>query len=759
ADAGERVATRLVAQQRWDDALPALEMLARHDESAGLDKQTTSARHALLGRAYEELHRTEKALRHYRLAALANPESLEAAIGLAYVLMAEAKANEGTEQAAEQWREVEKRYREILARHRTTIADAQVAEIWYRLGLASRALGEMGKAEASLRRALEKDPLHEPTLETMVELAGQRGEWKGVADAKRSQIDALARREGTEFRRAKLFEEIGDTWHERLKDTSSAANAFEEGLKIQPSSRVLLHKLLEARTELRQWKPAIQTLDALAGLETSAEHRARFHYTAAVIARDELRDYEVAADKFNAALDDSPTTPKAFEGIDKLLADRKDWKNLVRAYRRQLKRLGSEASPEQLLELWTRLGDICADQLGDTEAATEAYQVACELAPDDTARHEQLADLYLEAGAGRRAEAIRELQFLLGHTPDRVELYKALANLYRAEHELDKAWCVAQALVFLGAASDEEKVLYHRYRNDKFVPAPRRLTEELWQKSIIHAREDRHVGAIFASTLGAIAASSAQPVTSFGLAPDGRADLDRDDRTVARIVKYVSGVLAIDPAPMVWLQEQGDGLRVANTVGLGADRQRLVPSLLVGAPQLGKTDERELAFEVGKRMAYLRPERFVTLAVGTLPKLESAFGAAVLAGGGRVIAYDGKPFEGGDEARKMAAQLKQQVPAPLLDQVGELSIKLSGRLGNGLIATWRTATDLTANRVGLICANDFETAAHAIATEGAALSSMSVKDRLRDLLAYAVSEPYFAVRRHLGLHVHDKVVQ
>ncbi len=313
--------------------------------------------------------------------------------------------------------------------------------------------------------------------------------------------------------------------------------------------------------------------------------------------------------------------------------------------------------------------------------------------------------------------------------------------------------------MFLNAASDEEKVLFQRYRHDKFAPAPRRLTEELWQKAIIHPREDRHVGAIFSSSLAAIAATTAQPVTSFGLAPETRTDLDRDVHVVSRIVKYVAGVLAIDPTPMVWLQEQGDGLRVANTVGLGAERQRLVPSLLVGAPQLAKTDERELAFEVGKRMAYLRPERFVTLAVGTLPKLESAFGAAVLAGGGRVIAPDGKPSEGGDAARTLAGPLRQQGPTPLLEQIGELSVKLSGRLGNGLIASWRTATDLTANRVGLICANDFETAAKAIATEGAALSSLSVKDRLRDLLAYAVSEPYFQVRRHLGLHVHDKVVQ
>jgi len=209
----------------------------------------------------------------------------------------------------------------------------------------------------------------------------------------------------------------------------------------------------------------------------------------------------------------------------------------------------------------------------------------------------------------------------------------------------------------------------------------------------------------------------------------------------------------------VWLQEGGDGLRVANTVGIGAERQRLVPSLLIGAPQITKSDERELAFEVGKRMAYLRPERYVTLALGTLPKLEVAFAASVLAGGARIVGSDGQAFAvtAGEDARKLAGQLRQQVPGPLLEQVGELSNKLSDRIGNGLIPAWRTATDLTANRVGFIVSNDLETAAKAIATEGAALSSLSVKDRLRDLLAFAVSESYFAVRRHLGLHIHEQV--
>ena len=754
-DAGRRVAERLVAAKRWDEALPALEMLARQAE--GQSSVERSRREAEVGKAYEALHRTEKAARHYRRAVEHDPESLDAALGLAAVLVVEAKANEGNESASDQWREVDKRYREILARHRTAISDGQVAEIWYRLGLASRAIGEDKKAEASFRRALEKDAHHEATLGALVELGGARGEWKLVADSKRAQIEAIVKAGGSLERRIKLFDEIGDIYRERLRDVAAATTAYSEGLALEPGSRGLLHKLLEAYTELKQWRKAIETLDALSGHETSPKVRARYHYTAAVIARDELPDHELAVEKLHAALDDEPFTPKAFEAIEALLADRKDWKNLARAYRRQLKRMGEDAPQDVLLYLWTKLGDTYLDHLGDNEAATEAYQVACELAPDDIQRHEQLADLYLEAGEPRRHEAIAELQFLLGHAPDRVELFKALALLYRAEHELDKAWCVAQALVFLGAASDEEMLLYRKFRPAQFQPAPRRLTEELWQKSVIHPREDRYVGAIFSSTLGALAAGTAQQVTAFGLQPDGRADLDRDPRPVSRIVKYVSSVLAIDPAPMVWLQETGDGLRVANTVGLGSERQRLVPTLLVGAPLIGKTDERELAFEVGKRMAYLRPERFVTLAINTLPKLEAAFAASILAGGAKLLAHDGSPYNDfvSDEAKKLAGTLRIQVPTPLLEQVGELSSKLSGRVGNGLISQWRTATDLTANRVGFIVSNDLETAAKAIATEGTALSSLSVKDRLRDLLAYSVSESYFSVRRHLGLHVRE----
>lgn len=749
-DAGEKVADRLVAGGRWDEALPVLEMLARRAE--GQDRLERARREGQLGKAYAALHRNEKAAKAYKVAVDSDPDNLEAALGLAQVLMAEAKAIEGGEAAAEQWKEVDRRYREVLARFRTGLADGQVAEIWYRLGVCSRALGDDRKAEVSYRRALEKDPLHEATLAGLVDLAGQRGDWRTVVEAKRSQIEV-----SPEPIKLKLLDEIGDIWKTRLKDMANAVNAYLEALALSPGSHVLLHKLLDAYTEQRQWRRAVETLDQLADGETSPERRSRYRYAAAVIARDELHDLDLSVDKFNATLDDVPKTPRAFEGIERALIDKKDWKNLARAYRKQLKRMGEDADDAAMLELWTKLGDTYMDHLGDHEAAIQAYQVACDLAPDDVARHEQLADLYIEAGETRRNEAIEQIQFLLGHGPERVELYKALSTLYRDEHELDKAWCVAQALVFLGAASDPERALYERHRPPAFTPASRRLTEELWQKAIIHPREDRYVGAIFASTLGALAGTTAQPPNAFGLDPGARVDLDRDGRPVTRVIKYSTSVLALDPSPMVWLQDGGDGLRVANTLGTGSEKGRLVPSLLVGAPQLAKNDERELAFEVGKRLAYLRPERFATLALGSLAKLENAFTAAISASGAKLLAHDGKPYEATtDDARKLASTIKTQVPGAMLEQVGDLGSKLSGRVGNGLINLWRSATDHTANRVGFILANDLEIAAKGIATENAAMSTLPVKDRLRELLAFSVSEGYFQVRRHLGLHVRDE---
>jgi tetratricopeptide (TPR) repeat protein len=729
-DAARRIAARLLADQRWAEAEPILELLARR--AADGVKAERARREAELAKVCAALDKHDKAGLHFELALQLDPDSLEAGLGLAAIRYQAAQRSDDEDT----WRQVDRRYREILARHRTNLADGDVVEIWHRIGVASRALGDDKKAENAFRRALERDPHHRWSLLEVIEIARRRNDWKTLVEAKRDLIEGAAAEE-----KARLFAEIGDIYARELGDPVTALGAYLEVTKMEPANHVVLHKTLEIYAAQKQWRRAVETLSAIAATEAKPHRRAKYRYTAAVIARDELKDQELAVDCFHQALDDEPGLPKAFEAVERLLTDAEDWRALARAYRKMLKRVGEDAPTSQLIMLWSRLGEICLDRLGDNEAAIAAFEVASSLEPDDLARHEQLADLYLEAGEDRRDDAIAELQILIQAHPDRVELYRALSELYRAAADVDRAFCLAQALAFLGAANDEERALFERHRPRALKVAKRRLTEELWQKAIIHERENRHLNALFATLVAPIAATTAQPPGAFKLSASERVNTQTDDHTAARVFGYAANILGLDPVPALYIApDSDDPLRIANT----ADRGKLAPSVLMGAPLLGNDREGEVAFDVAKKLAYLRPERYVSYALQTLPKIEAAVRAAITAAGIKDMADD-------LDTKALADQLQRTTPVGLLDQVRAVGAALVDRAHNGLVAGWRSATDLTANRVGLILCNDFETAARAIATEAPGMSTLSAKERLRDLLAYSVSDHYFQVRRHLGL--------
>ena len=748
-EAGGRAAERLCAAGRWQEALPLVEMLARTAPQD--DRLERARRECQLAEVAAALGLRAKAVRHYHAATEADPGSVDAALGWCGALFS--LAGDPEDGGEDRWHEAERAHRDLLVRHQSGLADGQVALVWWRLAVAHRALGQAGKAEDALRRALEREPRHAPSLEALVELAEARGDFKTVVAGKRDLMEAA-----DDASRVALLEQVGDLTREKLGDPDAALGAYLEAIQLRPGSHVLLHKTLEIYIESKEWRRAIDTLAALAETETEPRRRAKYHYTAAVIARDELDDADLAVEQFRQALEFDPSSQRAEAGLEALLEAKGDWKNLARFYRGMLKQLGEDAASEVLLPLWSKLGQVCLEHLGDAESAIAAFEVAVSLEPGSRERHEQLAELYLDAGDVRRPDAIEELQYLVQSDPDRVELYRALANLYRDEHDLDKAFCLAQALVFLRAAGPEDTRLFEEHRPENLLLSRRRLTEELWQKAILHRTEDRHVNAIFASLVGGMAATTAQPAAAFHLSPKDRVDLGSGGGAMARLVNYTATVLGVEPHPELYILPQaGDGLRVANTV----ERGKLMPALLVGAVHLERAAERDLAFDLGKRMSYLRADRYVSYAMTTLATLETAFTAALVAAG------VGEVGEVSDETTDLARTLARSVPAQVLAQVAAVARKMPGRLPpsgaasaashhngrprNGAISGWRTATDLTANRVGLILCNDLETAARRVAVEAGGVSALPAKDRLRDLLAYSVSESYFAVRRHLGL--------
>ena len=66
---------------------------------------------------------------------------------------------------------------------------------------------------------------------------------------------------------------------------------------------------------------------------------------------------------------------------------------------------------------------------------------------------------------------------------------------------------------------------------------------------------------------------------------------------------------------------------------------------------------------------------------------------------------------------------------------------------------WVVAMDLTADRVGLIMSHDLQTTVSQIRASGDEATAVPVAERLKQILRYSVSEPFFEVRRRLGITV------
>ena len=130
-----------------------------------------------------------------------------------------------------------------------------------------------------------------------------------------------------------------------------------------------------------------------------------------------MKSLDEAIDYFNQALDRYFETPdkitdanfpeylKAFEAIDKICTGKKDWKNAgaqlpqdaqAPAERRARARSRSRCG--------TRSARSTARASKEFNAAIQAFEVAAQLDPNNAARHEILAELYVMARAGLRDE-------------------------------------------------------------------------------------------------------------------------------------------------------------------------------------------------------------------------------------------------------------------------------------------------------------------------------------------------------------------
>jgi tetratricopeptide (TPR) repeat protein len=715
------------SQGDWPQAERVLDVIVRRLSVDGEAKELCRQSYRL-GYVAEKLGNRDKALQSYRRAYELDATYLPALEGLGNLLTQE-----------KQWEEALRIFQAILIHHRDGLTDLEVVETYWQIGEVQAQLGQAERAQKSFEKALEMDQNHEPSRHSLVRLLEAQGEWEGAVEHRQKLAPLLEGRA-----RFEQYLAVGQIARDRLKDPYQALDAFLSAARTDPTDVGVTEALLGLYRETRQGQKAADVLGQLLTrpeVQADAARAGKLHFTLGELYRDEVKEPERALEEFEKALDRSPRLVQAFSAVEALLTAQKRWSDLEQAYQRMIQRLpkGPEAQAARLA-LWKTLGELYRRVLSNPEGARMAYEVVLKAEPEDAAALEVYADLSAQKPGeeGKAVEAYRQLLKVGGNAQKAIS---ALVGLHASRQEFDRAYSAAQALAhLLSAASPEELQVVSRLRRFAREQASRRLDDALWRERVFHDKVRGPLAEIMRVLSREAGPLFAQSPKDLGLNPK------RDEIDVAgsmlffvNMYKYVARTLGLEGLRLFKSAQAGGRLQLVSTDP---------PAIAAGEEMFQERPKKELWFSIAKAMAFARPE---LRPARLMPhdQLEVVFQAACSLGTSRfVVTADPHLVE----------KLKHQLEKTLPEKTRTQTLKQLGRMycevqHPGDVRAYMDGAELTSNRVAALLAGDMEIVKRMVLAEKAQVSKLRDEAKLKDLVLFAVSDDYAALREQLGLSV------
>jgi tetratricopeptide (TPR) repeat protein len=713
-----------VQNERWAEAEPLAEMLVR--KSKGGERSEQLRLNRLLGKVLESLGKDQEALSAYQVAHQLDVTDPDTVRGLAAVSF-----------RLRDWPSALTNYQKVL----TALSDDDVEErtqVYYRLGCVKRAQEQLKQAINNFEKALSLDPDHRDSLQALVEIYSKQGEWNLVADYKRRILDLLL----DDDDRLRLLVEIAEVWGDKDKNPQKAIEALEEARELRPQDHVLLHRLLHFYQESGDWQNMVDTLSAISELETEPKRKARYFYTMAQLYRDKIQDMDRAVELFNDALDLDAEFLEAFERINKILTVEKNWKQLERQYRKMLHRVAGKSKTDLEFNLWHQLGLVYRDRISDVQPALEAFKMAASLRPEDPQERVILSELY--EVAGQLDEAVAEQQALVKQNPLTVAPYRALYRLYKAKRAHDPTWCVAAALVFMQQAGPEEEKSFEKNRVQGMPQVRGRLTNELWSRNLMHTDENAYVSKIFEMLTPAALQAKVAMLKAKGQLPELDRRLLQDPKTstvtFAKTFGWAAHILGVH-APELYVRSDIPGSVVAVPM--------IPPASLAGQTVLTGFSPQELTFICGKHLASYRGEHYIRTLFPTQAEL------TILLFAGVTLAAPNTPMPAdmAQQIRVTAQELSRYIQPVQLEGLRTVVKRFMEEGAKANIKRWNHAVDMTAARAGLLLCGDLNICKKVLSSEQNRPGEPTAAEKMKDLLAFSVSDDYEKLRQAIGVSV------
>jgi tetratricopeptide (TPR) repeat protein len=327
----------------------------------------------------------------------------------------------------------------------------------YRIAeLYEKHLDDVARAVELYREILVAQPDHEPTVAALEGLREGDKDPLGAAAVLEPIYEAASdwaklirvlevqvRRAGDPFQRADLLHRIARLHEDALGDLTSAFDTYARALPVDDGNEQTLSNIERLAVAVNRWPQVARLYDAELDKLADGDQGARvveLGLRSAQIFEVQLDDVDGAMARYRRVVEVDPENLTAIRSLDRLYSQTERWSDLANV-------LGREAevaqSPDEILELKYRLGQVQETKLGNLDAAIAAYRDVISAAPEHEA-------------------TVRSLEALFASGAKQAEVGEILEPLYRAVGEWDKLARVFEAELADTKGSDDRLAAYYR---------------------------------------------------------------------------------------------------------------------------------------------------------------------------------------------------------------------------------------------------------------------------------------------------------
>jgi len=651
---------------------------------------------------------------------------------------------------ARRWREAMRHLREAIDHPEAPRHPEPSGIALYHAGICALELRRPSDALPFFEASLHLTPQHAPTLRAIAKLLLSEDQPQRAVE----HLEKLANITSTAKDRIPLWQELAALYRDPLHQPGRAADVFElllVDLQAKPGESVkrqveLLSEMLPVLADEARHEPAAVAAGALAASVDEVPAR-RDYLLEAARHHEASKSWQRADTCYKQTLHLDPTCSEAALGLALSLESQgraTEVPELLTKHLEHLQRPTERTERRLRARLYATMGKIYR-QMGELDAAIDAFERQLDLQEDETVRH-LLIELY--ADNPRRTAAALANHRVLARNIKNIDSLRAMAAA-STQNSPYRAYCIYSVLSVLEQESDESRAFLGSY-TPPALEADAHYEGEITQADREALLSAPGVGAlreVFTTLWEAAPQILHRKIEDFGLSADDRiSPVDRSD--VAMVYTTTARTLRLKATGLYQRHSTAstDDRAVQVQVAGMARPAIIIPASLRNGVSLGR-----LRFIIARALELAQP---ASIFAAGMDRAEFAklLTAVVRAFHPRYIRKKGIETT----TREEADHFRQIIPYKLARTLSEyFRTHPDLHFDSG---AWRLAALMSANRVGLAISGDLHAAVEQLRAEEPDLAGVDVYPEgiarsalLEDLLTFAASKAYYVTRVKLGM--------